>query len=144
MNILLVLIPISLLLLGIAIAAFVWAVKRGQYDDLDTPALDILIDDQRPAPRRDAPRAARAFGDDAVDVDTHADGGADLPATNIDVTHIDANHIDASHIDVTNIDLSTLDVAIADIADVDGAANSDAVHFGNADSDGRSAARSRD
>lgn len=58
MSILLVLIPISLLLLGIAIAAFVWAVKRGQYDDLDTPALDILVDDERPAPVRDAPPAA--------------------------------------------------------------------------------------
>ncbi|UWX03907.1 cbb3-type cytochrome oxidase assembly protein CcoS [Pseudoxanthomonas sp. NC8] len=50
MNILLLLIPISLVLLGIAIAAFVWAVKRGQFDDLDTPALDILEDDDRPAP----------------------------------------------------------------------------------------------
>ena len=45
MNILLALIPISLLLLGIAIWAFVWAVKRGQFDDLDTPAIDILRDD---------------------------------------------------------------------------------------------------
>ena len=50
MNILLLLIPISLVLLGTAIAAFVWAVKRGQFDDLDTPALDILEDDDRPAP----------------------------------------------------------------------------------------------
>lgn len=50
MNILLLLIPISLVLLGIAIAAFVWAVRRGQFDDLDTPALDILEDDDRPAP----------------------------------------------------------------------------------------------
>ena len=50
MNILLALIPISLLLLGAAIWAFVWAVKRGQYDDLDTPPLDILIDDDKPAP----------------------------------------------------------------------------------------------
>ena len=45
MNILLVLVPISVLLLGLAIGAFVWAVKRGQFDDLDTPALDILRDD---------------------------------------------------------------------------------------------------
>ena len=45
MNILLLLIPISLVLLGVAVAAFVWAVKRGQFDDLDTPALDILRDD---------------------------------------------------------------------------------------------------
>ena len=45
MTILLLLIPISLLLLGVAIWAFAWAVRRGQFDDLDTPALDILCDD---------------------------------------------------------------------------------------------------
>ena len=44
MSTLLVLTPISLLLLGIAIAAFVWAVKRGQYDDLDTPAALAGVD----------------------------------------------------------------------------------------------------
>lgn len=44
MNILLVLIPISLLLLVLAIAAFAWAVRDGQMDDLDTPALEILSD----------------------------------------------------------------------------------------------------
>jgi cbb3-type cytochrome oxidase maturation protein len=37
MNILLLLIPISLVLLGVAVWAFVWAVRRGQFDDLDTP-----------------------------------------------------------------------------------------------------------
>ncbi|MBS7457422.1 cbb3-type cytochrome oxidase assembly protein CcoS [Coralloluteibacterium stylophorae] len=45
MNSLLLLIPLSLALLGMAIGAFVWAVRRGQFDDLDTPALDILADD---------------------------------------------------------------------------------------------------
>ena len=44
MTILLLLIPLSLVLLGIAVWAFVWAVRRGQFDDLDTPALDILSD----------------------------------------------------------------------------------------------------
>lgn len=56
MNILLLLVPISLVLLGVAIAAFAWAVKRGQFDDLDTPALDILEDDE--APRAREPRDA--------------------------------------------------------------------------------------
>ena len=51
MNILIALIPISLLLLGAAIAAFLWAVRRGQFDDLDTPALDILREDPPPAPQ---------------------------------------------------------------------------------------------
>ena len=50
MTILLMLIPISLVLLGLAIWAFVWAVRSGQFDDLDTPALDILEDDDRPLP----------------------------------------------------------------------------------------------
>ena len=58
MSILLLLVPISLVLLGIAIAAFVWAVKRGQFEDLDTPALSILADDDEedtpPDQRHDA------------------------------------------------------------------------------------------
>ena len=48
MNILLMLLPISLVLLGLAIAAFAWAVRKGQFDDLDTPALDILREDEPP------------------------------------------------------------------------------------------------
>jgi cbb3-type cytochrome oxidase maturation protein len=50
MNSLLFLIPISVALLGAAIGAFVWAVRRGQFDDLDAAALDILVDDESPAP----------------------------------------------------------------------------------------------
>ena len=46
MNILFALIPLAMLLLGIAIGAFFWAVRAGQFDDLDTPAVRILLDDQ--------------------------------------------------------------------------------------------------
>lgn len=53
MNILLMLLPISLVLLALAIAAFAWAVRKGQFDDLDTPALDIL-DDAPPKPHAPA------------------------------------------------------------------------------------------
>ena len=52
MNILLVLIPISLLLVGFAVWALVWAVRRGQFDDLDTPAMAILADDDLHRPQR--------------------------------------------------------------------------------------------
>ncbi len=52
MTILLMLIPLSLVLLAAAIGAFVWAVRKGQFDDLDTPALDILHDDAPPAQER--------------------------------------------------------------------------------------------
>lgn len=50
MTILLMLIPLSVVLLAVSIGAFVWAVRKGQFDDLDTPALDILRDDPPAAP----------------------------------------------------------------------------------------------
>ena len=46
MTIIYVLIPLSLLLLSLAIWAFFWAVRNDQFDDLDTPALDILDDNE--------------------------------------------------------------------------------------------------
>jgi cbb3-type cytochrome oxidase maturation protein len=48
MTILFLLVPISLLLLGAAVWAFLWAVRAGQYDDLDSPAIDILRKDAEP------------------------------------------------------------------------------------------------
>ena len=45
MSILYLLIPLALLLLGVAVWAFFWAVGSGQFDDLDTPAMRILLDD---------------------------------------------------------------------------------------------------
>lgn len=46
MSILVVLIPVTLLLVGVALWAFFWATNDGQFDDLDRPAVDILIDDE--------------------------------------------------------------------------------------------------
>jgi len=58
MAILLFLIPISLLLLGVAIWAFVWSVRDGQFDDLDAAPLDILRDDPPvPSAKAHAPAA---------------------------------------------------------------------------------------
>jgi cbb3-type cytochrome oxidase maturation protein len=50
MTILLVLVPLGLVLLGLAIAAFIWAVRHGQFEDLDGEAMRILLDDDVPAP----------------------------------------------------------------------------------------------
>ena len=44
MTILLLLIPLSLLLLLAMVCAFLWAVRNRQFEDLDTPPLDILRD----------------------------------------------------------------------------------------------------
>ena len=54
MTILYFLIPLALVLLGLAVWAFFWAVGSGQFDDMDTPAMRIVMDDdKRPAADRD-------------------------------------------------------------------------------------------
>ena len=54
MTFLLALIPIALVLLGVAVIAFVWAVRSGQFEDIEAAPLDILADDESPAGPRDA------------------------------------------------------------------------------------------
>jgi cbb3-type cytochrome oxidase maturation protein len=49
-SIIYVLVPLGLVLVGAAIWAFFWAVENEQFDDLDTPALRILADDDTPVP----------------------------------------------------------------------------------------------
>ncbi len=48
MSILFLLVPLGMLFLAVAIGAFVWAVRSGQFDDLEGPAHRILMDDDDP------------------------------------------------------------------------------------------------
>jgi len=48
MDILYLLIPLGMVFLALVILAFLWAVKSGQYEDLDGPAHRILMDDDDP------------------------------------------------------------------------------------------------
>jgi cbb3-type cytochrome oxidase maturation protein len=51
MSIIFVLIPVSLVLVGLGAWAFFWAVRTGQFDELDVPAWEILVEDPTdPAP----------------------------------------------------------------------------------------------
>ena len=50
MNILIVMIPLSILLLIAAGVAFFWAVDHDQFDDMDTPSLLPLLDEPDPSP----------------------------------------------------------------------------------------------
>lgn len=45
MDILYLLIPIALVIAGLIVWAFLWAVRSGQFDDLEGPAHRILMDD---------------------------------------------------------------------------------------------------
>jgi cbb3-type cytochrome oxidase maturation protein len=49
--------PLALILAGLAVWAFIRATRQGQFDDLDTPAMRVLFDDQTArAPRPVPPR----------------------------------------------------------------------------------------
>jgi cbb3-type cytochrome oxidase maturation protein len=68
MSIIYVALPISLLLVAAAVVAFVWAARRGQFDDLDTPALRVVHDHSTarasaaPAAKPSAGAGTRAIG----------------------------------------------------------------------------------
>ena len=49
MSLVSVLIPVTMLLVGFGLWAFFWAVRTGQFDDLDIPAWEILVDDPNDA-----------------------------------------------------------------------------------------------
>ena len=60
MRILYLLIPMAVGVVGVALWAFLWAVRTGQFDDLEGPAHRILMDDDDPR----IPRAHRRPDDD--------------------------------------------------------------------------------
>lgn len=76
MNVLLILIPIALGLGLIGLAGFLWALKSGQFEDLEGEAARILFDDAPPqSPRKDAPH------EDAPHEETHqADQDSSTPS----------------------------------------------------------------
>ena len=55
MSILYVLIPLGLVLVAFGVWAFFWAVGSGQFDDLDTPAMRVVMDDDT-KPKEDSER----------------------------------------------------------------------------------------
>jgi len=65
-SVLQIVVPLALLVVGMAVLAFAWAVRKGQFDDLTTPAVRALFDDPEDAPRATevAPQAGGPEGDD--------------------------------------------------------------------------------
>jgi len=51
MNVLVILIPVSLVLGGLGLVAFLWSLRNDQYEDLEGDAWRILSKDDDDAPR---------------------------------------------------------------------------------------------
>lgn len=50
MSVLYIALPAALVLAGLFLAAFLWAIRGGQMDDLSTPSVRMLFDDDGDAP----------------------------------------------------------------------------------------------
>jgi cbb3-type cytochrome oxidase maturation protein len=51
-----VLTPVALLLAAAGVTAFLWSVRSGQFDDVETPAIRMLLDDDPPTGSRTGSR----------------------------------------------------------------------------------------
>ena len=68
MTMLYVLIPLAVVLLAVAVWAMLWAIRTGQFDDLDSHGWSVVLDDdQKPPP----------FEDDEVENDQSQDRNGD-------------------------------------------------------------------
>lgn len=50
MSMIYVLIPLAVALLGVAVWALVWAIRAGQFDDLESHGWSVVLDDDQKPP----------------------------------------------------------------------------------------------
>jgi cbb3-type cytochrome oxidase maturation protein len=67
MKIVMILVPVMLILVALGIVLFSWAVKNGQYEDLEGPAHRILYDDDEDR----IPEEAKQLGQKTATDQTH-------------------------------------------------------------------------
>lgn len=68
MDMLFIILPLALIIAVFAVAAFIWAARSGQYDDLDTPGRRMLLDDVPVSPER-----RREVGQESAEAEAQQD-----------------------------------------------------------------------
>lgn len=62
MNMLYILILLALMVLALAIAALLWAIRNRQFDDLDSEGWSVVLDDDRKPPQKDRDKPGTTDG----------------------------------------------------------------------------------
>jgi cbb3-type cytochrome oxidase maturation protein len=58
MSVMYLLVPLALFVVALAVAAYVWAARKGQFDDLKTPAMRMVHDDEPGVESRESSETA--------------------------------------------------------------------------------------
>lgn len=62
MSVILILILVSIVVAGLFLGAFFWAVRSGQYDDTYSPSVRMLFEDKKPKKQRAVDQKNRKTG----------------------------------------------------------------------------------
>jgi len=73
MSVILIMIPGAMILAGLGVWAFIVAAKRGQFDDLDTPAIRAVVDDDDAPTTKPKGSTDAKSNTDADDIDSDHD-----------------------------------------------------------------------
>jgi cbb3-type cytochrome oxidase maturation protein len=66
-SVLYIVVPLALVIVAGALWAFIWATRTGQFDDLTTPGVRVLFDDEEPQKRHAAETADNPGDQDTQD-----------------------------------------------------------------------------
>ncbi len=66
MSVLFLVVPLAVILVAVAVWAYVWSARGGQFDDLDTPSVRMLHDDEAVV-SRDPAASARSGAPSSTD-----------------------------------------------------------------------------
>ena len=64
MSIIYLMIPLGIVLLGLAVWALVWAIRSGQFDDLESQGWTVVLDDDRKPPTSEEEETSEEEGQD--------------------------------------------------------------------------------
>ena len=71
MEILYLLIPLAVLIAIVIVGALLWAVRSGQFEDLEGPAHRILMDDEHPLADANSPESGDTPDNAGLDPSNH-------------------------------------------------------------------------
>ncbi|MCG6975315.1 MAG: cbb3-type cytochrome oxidase assembly protein CcoS [Acidiferrobacterales bacterium] len=60
MEVIYIMIPMALILVGVIVWIFFWSVRSGQFDDLEGPAHEILMDDDDSRNKKTEPESDKS------------------------------------------------------------------------------------